>query len=179
MGDSVPALVRRAEADRGAAGDQRRAVLRLRLLQRGLDLPGLWPSMAIVSPARGLEALELVGAGGLRGRAVDRDPVVVPHHDQLRELEMAGQIDRLVADALHQAAVAGDDVSVMIDESRRSARQQRSAIAMPTDIARPWPSGPVVASTPSVWPYSGWPGGLRAELAETLDLLDRHIGIAE
>ena len=29
---------------------------------------------------------------------------------------------------------------------------------MPTALARPWPSGPVVISTPAVWPYSGWPG---------------------
>ncbi len=27
-------------------------------------------------------------------------------------------------------------------------------------MATPWPSGPVVASTPEVWPYSGWPGHL-------------------
>jgi hypothetical protein len=29
---------------------------------------------------------------------------------------------------------------------------------MPTALARPWPSGPVVISTPAVWPCSGWPG---------------------
>ena len=33
-----------------------------------------------------------------------------------------------------------------------------SAIAIPTAIANPCPSGPVVASTPSVSPYSGCPG---------------------
>ena len=31
-------------------------------------------------------------------------------------------------------------------------------MAMPTPLTRPWPSGPVVASTPGVMPYSGWPG---------------------
>ena len=31
-------------------------------------------------------------------------------------------------------------------------------MAMPDPLARPWPSGPVVASTPGVTPYSGWPG---------------------
>ena len=34
----------------------------------------------------------------------------------------------------------------------------RSAIAMPTAVASPWPSGPVVVSTPVVKWYSGWPG---------------------
>ena len=29
---------------------------------------------------------------------------------------------------------------------------------MPTPFAKPWPSGPVVISTPGVSPYSGWPG---------------------
>ena len=33
-----------------------------------------------------------------------------------------------------------------------------SAIAIPTAIAIPCPSGPVVASTPTVCPYSGCPG---------------------
>jgi hypothetical protein len=29
---------------------------------------------------------------------------------------------------------------------------------MPTELATPWPRGPVVASTPEVQRYSGWPG---------------------
>ena len=29
---------------------------------------------------------------------------------------------------------------------------------MPTAVEIPAPSGPVVISTPAVWPYSGWPG---------------------
>ena len=39
---------------------------------------------------------------------------------------------------------------------------------MPTALARPWPSGPVVVSTPGVTPTSGWPGRLRVQLAEVL-----------
>ena len=30
--------------------------------------------------------------------------------------------------------------------------------AMPTEEEMPCPKGPVVISTPAVWPYSGWPG---------------------
>ena len=33
-------------------------------------------------------------------------------------------------------------------------------MAMPTAVAMPWPRGPVVVSTPGVWPYSGCPGVL-------------------
>jgi hypothetical protein len=38
------------------------------------------------------------------------------------------------------------------------AASQRSAIAMPTLLPIPWPSGPVVTSTPGVSPYFGCPG---------------------
>ena len=38
------------------------------------------------------------------------------------------------------------------------AASSRSARAMPTALPTPWPSGPVVVSTPGVWPRSGWPG---------------------
>jgi hypothetical protein len=39
-----------------------------------------------------------------------------------------------------------------------SAASSFSASAMPTALARPWPSGPVVVSTPGVTSTSGWPG---------------------
>ena len=45
---------------------------------------------------------------------------------------------------------------------------------MPTALARPWPSGPVVVSMPMSRSRSGWPGGARTELAEVLELLDRQ-----
>ena len=41
---------------------------------------------------------------------------------------------------------------------------------MPTAEARPWPSGPVVISTPGVWRCSGWPGVLRAPRAQRLEV---------
>ena len=34
-------------------------------------------------------------------------------------------------------------------------RSQRSVIAMPTALAKPWPRGPVVTSMPAVSRYSG------------------------
>ena len=41
-----------------------------------------------------------------------------------------------------------------------SAASSFSASAMPTALASPWPSGPVVVSTPGVTSTSGWPGVL-------------------
>ena len=43
---------------------------------------------------------------------------------------------------------------------------------MPTALASPWPSGPVVVSMPSVELALGVAGDPRAELAEPLELVD-------
>ena len=43
----------------------------------------------------------------------------------------------------------------------------------------PWPSGPVVVSTPEVRWYSGWPGAVGVQLAERLDVVHAHRGLAE
>src|SRR3546814_18592469 len=50
------------------------------------------------------------------GRAVERDLVVVPQDIEAAELQMAGEADGLVVDALHQAAVAGERPGTMIDQ---------------------------------------------------------------
>ena len=41
-------------------------------------------------------------------------------------------------------------------------------MAMPTEVAQPWPSGPVVVSTPVVMRYSGWPGVLESSWRKAL-----------
>ena len=46
---------------------------------------------------------------------------------------------------------------------------------MPTALAVPWPSGPVVASTPGVRCGSGWPGRPAAPLAERLEVVERQV----
>ena len=70
-------------------------------------------------PAGGAEALDLVVGDREAGRAVDRDRIVVPEGDQPAELVVAGHRDRFLADALHQAAVAHEDVGVMVARGRR------------------------------------------------------------
>ena len=78
--------------------------------------PGSWPSTRVGVPAVGLEAGQLVVRDGERGRAVDRDAVVVEQDDQPVQLAGGRRASRLVADALHQAAVAGDDLGAVVDE---------------------------------------------------------------
>ena len=67
-------------------------------------------------PAVGLEALRGVIGEREIGRPVDRDVVVVVEADQLAELEVSGEAGGLVRDALHQVAVAADEVRVVIDD---------------------------------------------------------------
>jgi hypothetical protein len=67
-------------------------------------------------PAVGLEAARGVVDEPRRDLAVDRDAVVVVQHDQLAELPGAGERADLVADAFHQAAVADEDVRVVVDD---------------------------------------------------------------
>src|SRR5690606_31235492 len=97
-------------------GDQGRAVGGLGLVERlfhrflvePVDLDGV--------PAHGLEAGDLVGRVGVRDAAVDGDVVVVPDHRQLVELEVAGERNGFLRDALHQAAVTGDHPGAVVDE---------------------------------------------------------------
>ena len=66
-------------------------------------------------PAGSQEPRGLIHGGGKFGPAVDGDAIVVEEQNQLAELQMAGEIDGLVADAFHQAAVASQDIGVVID----------------------------------------------------------------
>ncbi len=156
-------LVRAAEADMGADGDDGRPVVGLGGIDGGRDRGDV---VAVLDPlgvpAVGLEAGEHVLAERPRRRAVERDAVVVVEDDELAQLQVAGQRAGLGGDPFLHVAVAGDDVGPVVDDvvpgPVELLRQRRSAMAMPTALPRPWPSGPVVASTPEVRPYSGWPG---------------------
>lgn len=66
-------------------------------------------------PARRLEAHQRVAEVRKRERAVDGDVVVIIEND-LGELQVTRKADRLVADALHQVAVRGDDIGEMVND---------------------------------------------------------------
>ena len=101
-------------------------------------------------------------------------------HDQVAELLHAGDRRGLVGDALLDVAVGGERVDVVVERAgspgaasgSNRPRSRRAAIAMPTALPRPWPSGPVVVSTPGVSPCSGWPGVMRAPGAERLEVVE-------
>ena len=172
-------LVRRAEADGGAAGDQRRLVGFLRAGDRSRDRGLVMAVDLLGGPAARLEALHLVDGIGDRGRAVDRDAVVVVEHDQLAELPVPGHRDRFLRNAFHQVAVGGDHVGVVVDDllaelggehllGERHADRGRDALAERA-------GGGLDALGVEVL---GVTRRQSAELAELLELVQRHVGVA-
>ena len=110
-------LGRKTEPDDRLAGNHRRTVGHGASRRDGsTDSIGLMAIDRQDMPTRGFEALQLIVGLGQAGRAVDRDGVVVPKGNQATQLEMPRQRNRFLADALHQAAVAHEDVSVVIDQ---------------------------------------------------------------
>ena len=129
-------------------------------------------------PTGGGEALFLVGRIRQRHGAVDRDVVVVPDHDQLVQPEVAGERDRFLGHALHQAAVAAQHVGVVVDEiiaegGVHDALAKREADAVGKALAERT-GGRLDAGSVAVFRVAG---GARAELAEMLDLIDVDIGV--
>ena len=103
--------VRAGVADVGAQDQQARPVGDgHRPAQPGLQRVEVVAGLAEVLhvPAVGLEPPGDIVAVGECGVAVDRDVVVVVHAHQPTEALVAGQRGGLVADAFHQAAVAGE-----------------------------------------------------------------------
>ena len=114
-----PGLVRRAVPDRRAHGDDRRPVF-LRDGRPNRRVDGVEVRVAVLD-AQHLPAVRLVAAQdvlgeGLRGRAVERDVVVVVEIHELAELQVPGQRTRLTRDALHQVAVGHQAERPVVDD---------------------------------------------------------------
>ncbi len=93
---------------------------------------------------------------------------------------MPGERAGLGGDPLHEVAVADETERAVVDDLvagpvEAMGARQRSAIAMPTAFAVPWPSGPVVASTPGRQVELGMPGRPAAPLAERLEVVERQV----
>ena len=177
---SVPPLVGAPKpmVVRQAISDGRSDFLR-RSDRRG-DRRGIVAVDARRRPAGRLEALHLIDAVGERQRAVDRDAVVVEEHDELLQLQVPGERDRLLADAFHQVAVGGEHVGRVIDDV---AAEQRGEMALGDrhadgigEALAERPGRGLDAGRVAVF---GMAGRERTELAEALDLADRHLLVAE
>ena len=166
-------LVRAAEADVRPDRDQARPVVGPGLLDRGRDRLDV---VAVLDPRRvpavGLEPGDDVLATR-PSRSARRAGCGCRRRGRraCRRRRWPARRRGLGRDALLEVAVRAERVRPVVDDVVAVAvelgrRGGRSAIAMPTAFAKPWPSGPVVASTPGVRPYSGWPGVRRAPLPE-------------
>ena len=85
---------------------------------------------------------------------------------------------RLAGDALLDVAVGGDHVDRVVEDALAGGasgssrpRSRRAAIAMPTALPMPWPSGPVVVSTPGGVPVLGVARGQRAPGPQRLQVV--------
>ena len=173
--------VGRALADDRAAADQRRLFglglgLLDRLVQR-LDVMAVDAGNHV--PAIGFEALGRVVAEPVGDAAVDGDAVVVPEGDQLVELPGAGQRAGLVRDAFHEAAVADEGVGVVVDDGETGAVEldaqellgEREADGVGQSLADR-AGGRLDAGGVAVF---GVAGQAAAQLAEVLDVVQRHV----
>jgi hypothetical protein len=92
------------------------------------------------APAAGAKTSRRVVGEPICNVTVDADAVVVVQRDQLAQAQRAGQRDRLLADALHQAAVADADEGAVIDHRVAVAvefgRQQRLGERHPDRIGQ-------------------------------------------
>ena len=135
---------------------------------------GSWPSMRLAFQPAGLEALHLIDRVGKRQRAVDRDAVVVEQHDQPVELQVAGERDRFLADAFHQVAVGGEHIGVVIDDVAELGGEMplgdRHADRVGEALAER-AGGGLDAGRDEIFRMAR---RQRAELAEALDLVERH-----
>jgi len=130
-------------------------------------------------PAVGLETLRGVVGEPAFDVAVDGDAVVVPERDQLAEAKGAGQRAGFVRYAFHQAAVAEENVGMVIDDFMAGLVElggqhlfgQREADGIRNALAERAGSR-FNADGDAVFRMAGC---LRMQLAEILQVVDREI----
>ena len=180
MGGRGALLVGGAEADDGLAGDQHRLAGHLGGGKCRGDLGGVVAVDARHGPAGGGEAGQLVGRVGQRNLAVDRDAVVVPQDDQIVELQVAGQRDGLLGNAFHQAAVAGQRIGLVAHQIIAEAGIQVAlGHGEAHGVGEALPQGAGGRLDAGGVAIFGVARGLRPQLPEVPDLVQRHVIVAE
>ncbi len=174
-------LARRALADHRAAADQRRLVGDLlRLGDRAVDRGHVVAvDAADHVPAVGLEARGRVVGEPAGHLAVDRDAVVVVEHGELGQPPGAGERAGLVRDALHQAAVADERPGAVVDDRVAGPVELRGQELLGERhahrVGQPLAERAGGGLDPGRGPHLRVAGGLRVQLAEALQLLDRQV----
>jgi hypothetical protein len=174
--------VRRAVGDVAADDDQRWPLVLVRLLDRRaqrVHVLGVLDALH-VPPVRPEPRLLVLRRVGERGRAVDRDVVVVVDVDEPAEAEVPGQRGGLVADALRQVAVGADgEDAVVADVGAEAGPQVRFGDGHADAVGEAlteWPGGDLDAGGVTVLRMAGGPG---APLPELLDVVERQAVAAQ
>ena len=169
-------LGRRAITDGGFTRDQRWLVRCLGFFDGGFDSGGIVTVDRLCIPVGRFKARALVIAQRQVGIAINTNFVVIPHHDQLAQLQMAGHGNGLLGNAFHQAAITGNGVGVVIDKvvavtrvhhlfSHRHADRGGDALAQRA-------GGGFHAVNVAIF---GVACGFGTHLAKVLDVINRHI----
>ncbi|EXI65582.1 MAG: hypothetical protein AW08_03102 [Candidatus Accumulibacter adjunctus] len=178
-------LVGRTKADPRPAADQRRPLaLAARSQQRLVDrLRVVAVDVGDHPPAVGREALPAIVGEPAGDVAIDRNAVVVVDGDQLAEPEGAGERARLVRDALHQAAVADEDVGRVVDDfvpgPVELGGEDPFGDRHADGVGQPLPERPGRRLDAGCVPDLGMTRCPRAELAELLQVVEREVIAAE
>jgi hypothetical protein len=173
-------LVGRALADDGLAADERRLRrVGARFRDGRLDRLRVVPvDVGNHVPAVGGEAHRRVVAEPALDLAVDGDAVVVVERDELAQPQRAGERAHLVGDALHQAAVAQEDVGLVVDDGVPGAVEFRGEELL--GERHPYGVGEALAQRagggldPRRHAHFRVPRRLRVHLAEGLQVVHRH-----
>ena len=73
-------------------------------------------------PAGGFETFFVIFGRRKRGRAVNRNAVIVKQDDQFRQFHVTGHRNGFLGNAFHQAAVTGNHIGEVIDNIIAKAR---------------------------------------------------------
>ena len=172
-------LGRRAVGDDRAAGDKAGPIARMGAPDRGGDRVVIHAVDPLGGPAMRAEPHDLIVRDGEIGRPVDRDRIVVPEDNQLVEPQMPGERQSLVADPLHQAAIAAEHIGAMLDEIVTELGRQVPLGERHADgVAEPLPKRPGRHLDAARQPAFGVPGRAAADLTEPLYLVYRHVRVA-
>ena len=172
-------LCRSPLADRRAGRNQAGARIGLGRRQRRINAGEIMAIARHYMPAGGGEAPGHVFAGRQAHRAIDGNLVVVPDHVEAAQLQMAGQRNRFLADAFHQAAIAGNHPSVVIHQ-----RIAEHAIQVPLRHRHAHGHGEALPQRPGGAFHARQFGVFRVTgargmpLAEALDVIQRRLLIA-
>jgi hypothetical protein len=131
--DTVGALVLGTETNGGSELNEGRLVSDgLSLLDGSLDAGKIVVTVVDLDdvPAVGLVSLGDILSEGHSSVAVNGDLVVVPDGNEVAKLEVTSQRGSLAGDTLHQAAIAEESVSVVVDERETFLVEDSSGMSL-------------------------------------------------